>query len=165
MIFGNLFKKKKEKTTKYSEYFSDFYVGKMLTIDPSFDIFIKESTFMRPDFLTITNITKWNIEDDQFEEYTFDNDHYVVVYDVGNQNIYLMEKMSYSEQNIDSDNLSFGGRTYQAVTPTMWTSDDRLLRIFENNISETLSEYLFFRVKKFSKVLYNAVIIQKNFFK
>jgi len=145
---------------------STFMVNKPVSVDQSFNIFIKNSVVDLPSFATPTKFVEWELyQTDPFEEILLEQKNQKFLYDKTNDTLYFLQLIDTSHrEEITNDSIHVGQNIYESITDVMEITDkDALLRIYNREISHEADEYLFVEVdKKLLQKCWAGVIIEPS---
>ena len=169
---GQIFDRTMVSAVKRSKYFpDDLYIGRMAKLDPSLKVLFKNLLFGFPvDPLIVNKFAYFAIDGNQFEEVTFDkigNKDYTLLYDSTEKYIYFLNKlMSYAvtegtEPQMVTDDVveldeagekytydDFSGLIQVRVTSEGEKSFDRLIRVYQREITPDDNEYCIMMMDK-----------------
>jgi hypothetical protein len=117
-----------------------------------------------PTSVTTTGYAQWELDGiDKFEEIILDSKTYKFLYDHTNDTLYFMQLIDTSNrEDINNTSVHIGQNVYEQVTDVLEVSAKKeLLRIYEREISQSTSEYLFVEMdRKMLQKCWAAVIIE-----
>lgn len=132
-------------TSKYWPYI--FHLNKQVSIDESFGLLIKQSVVKLPKYVTPVAFATWTINNDadEFEEIILSDKSYKFLYDPTNDILYLLQLSDISKrEDINLPNIVVDGIEYEQVTDVIEVdNENRLIRIYERELTQDNNEYLF----------------------